>query len=117
MGLSSIHPPSTYMAKHYAPAPLHPHPHTYASRYAPVAPVSYGHSEGSPSEKGIHIDVQTALDYLTSHPIFNSPQGNAEHVSNIIIYGQSIGSGVGLDLAAQNSHAIRGIILENSSTP
>ncbi|KAF8519776.1 Alpha/Beta hydrolase protein, partial [Hysterangium stoloniferum] len=74
----------------------------------------YGHSEGSPSEKGIRIDAQTALDYLTSHPVFNSPQGDAEHVSNIIIYGQSIGGGVGLDLAARNPHAIRGIILENT---
>lgn len=32
----------------------------------------YGHSEGSPSEKGLQIDAQTGLDYLTSHPIFRN---------------------------------------------
>jgi len=28
----------------------------------------YGHSEGSPSETGLCMDAQTALDYVTSHP-------------------------------------------------
>lgn len=52
--------------------------------------VSYGHSEGSPCEQGwlsrllrcyqvnqvvgIKIDAQTALDYLTSHPVLNKTQ-------------------------------------------
>ena len=28
----------------------------------------YGLSEGSPTEKGLKIDAQTALDFITNHP-------------------------------------------------
>ncbi|KAF5309028.1 hypothetical protein D9619_013595 [Psilocybe cf. subviscida] len=68
----------------------------------------YGHSEGSPSEKGIQIDAQTGLDYLTSHPIFKHSQ--------IILYGQSIGGAVAIDLASKNPSKIQALILENTFT-
>ncbi|OAX36782.1 alpha/beta-hydrolase [Rhizopogon vinicolor AM-OR11-026] len=69
----------------------------------------YGHSEGSPSETGLRIDAQTALDYVTSHPYLrNSP---------VILYGQSIGGAVAIDLASRNpSSKITALILENTFT-
>ncbi|EMD36154.1 hypothetical protein CERSUDRAFT_115126 [Gelatoporia subvermispora B] len=66
----------------------------------------YGHSEGSPSEKGIRIDAQTALDYVTSNPTLNR--------TPIVLYGQSIGGAVSIDLASRNPSIIRALILENT---
>ncbi|PPR07865.1 hypothetical protein CVT24_005602 [Panaeolus cyanescens] len=68
----------------------------------------YGLSEGSPSEKGLQIDAQTALDYLTTHPAFSK--------TPIILYGQSIGGAVAIDLASKNPDKIAAIIVENTFT-
>ncbi|KAF8634024.1 hypothetical protein AX17_004289 [Amanita inopinata Kibby_2008] len=68
----------------------------------------YGHSEGSPSERGLCIDAQTALDYLYAHPVFSRTQ--------IILYGQSIGGAVAIDLASRNPGKIHALILENTFT-
>ncbi|KAF7368824.1 Protein bem46 [Mycena venus] len=68
----------------------------------------YGLSEGSPSEKGLQIDAQTALDYLTSNPYFSK--------TPIILYGQSIGGAVSIDLASRNPSKIAALILENTFT-
>ncbi|KAF8811215.1 alpha/beta-hydrolase [Phlegmacium glaucopus] len=69
----------------------------------------YGRSDGSPSEKGLQIDSQTALNYLTSHPLFKE--------TPIILYGQSIGGAVAIDLASRNSaKVINALILENTFT-
>ncbi|KAI0317840.1 alpha/beta-hydrolase [Amylostereum chailletii] len=66
----------------------------------------YGQSEGSPNEKGLQMDAQTALDYVLQHDkLAKGP---------IILYGQSIGGAVSIDLASKNPHAITGIILENT---
>ncbi|KAG9311220.1 Alpha/Beta hydrolase protein [Chiua virens] len=54
----------------------------------------YGLSEGSPSETGLCIDAQTALDYVTSHPYLQR--------TSVILYGQSIGGAVAIDLASRN---------------
>ncbi|KAG2362901.1 alpha beta-hydrolase [Suillus spraguei] len=57
---------------------------------------------------GIRIDAQTALNYLTSHPYLkNTP---------IILYGQSIGGAVAIDLASRNSSKLAALILENTFT-
>jgi len=66
----------------------------------------YGHSEGSPSEKGIRMDAQAALDFVTSHPALSK--------TPVIIYGQSIGGAVSIDLASRNPTKIRALILENT---
>ncbi|OCH84321.1 alpha/beta-hydrolase [Obba rivulosa] len=66
----------------------------------------YGLSEGSPSEKGIRIDAQTALDYVMSNPTLGR--------TLIVLYGQSIGGAVSIDLASRNPSAIRALILENT---
>ncbi|KAJ3509926.1 hypothetical protein NLJ89_g4959 [Agrocybe chaxingu] len=68
----------------------------------------YGHSEGSPSEKGLRIDAQTALDYLTTHPTLKQ--------TPIVLYGQSIGGAVAIDLAGSNPAKIEALILENTFT-
>ncbi|KAF9531417.1 BEM46 family protein [Crepidotus variabilis] len=68
----------------------------------------YGLSEGSPSEKGFQIDAQTALSYLTIHPLLSR--------TPIILYGQSIGGAVSIDLASRNPTKIEGLILENTFT-
>ncbi|KAH9454247.1 hypothetical protein Pst134EA_013376 [Puccinia striiformis f. sp. tritici] len=68
----------------------------------------YGHSSGTPSEKGILLDSQTALDYIQSHPILES--------SRIYLYGQSLGGAVAIAIASDkiNAGKITGVILENT---
>ncbi|KAJ6461088.1 Alpha/Beta hydrolase protein [Mycena sanguinolenta] len=68
----------------------------------------YGLSDGSPSEKGLQIDAQTALDYITSDPCLSK--------TPIILYGQSIGGAVSIDLASRNPSKIAAMILENTFT-
>ncbi|GAA5956380.1 hypothetical protein JCM10213_000556 [Rhodosporidiobolus nylandii] len=66
----------------------------------------YGHSEGSPSEKGLKLDSQTALDYLLSHPELEK--------TPIFLYGQSIGGAVAIHLASQNAQRLKGLVIENT---
>ncbi|KAI0264528.1 hypothetical protein BGY98DRAFT_1041011 [Russula aff. rugulosa BPL654] len=73
----------------------------------------YGHSEGTPSEKGLQVDAQTVLDYVHAHPqLAKTP---------IILYGQSIGGAVAIDLAYQadcrhNHIQITALVIENTFT-
>ncbi|TAK62217.1 MAG: alpha/beta hydrolase [Bacteroidetes bacterium] len=64
----------------------------------------YGKSEGEPSEQGLYNDALAAFDYLAQQKNVN-PQ-------NIVIYGQSLGSAVAIDLATKRSCA--GLIVESS---
>ncbi|CAG8642030.1 9395_t:CDS:2, partial [Scutellospora calospora] len=66
----------------------------------------YGRSEGTPSEKGLKIDAQTTLDYVCNHRIFKR--------TNIIVYGQSLGGAVAIDLVSKNDDKVAGIIVENT---
>lgn len=68
----------------------------------------YGLSTGNPSEKGIMIDAQTGLDYIRSR---EDLKGN-----KIVVYGQSLGGAVSVDLVAKNRGTgdIKGLILENT---
>ncbi|KAL8277283.1 hypothetical protein RQP46_010352 [Phenoliferia psychrophenolica] len=66
----------------------------------------YGRSEGSPDEKGLRLDAQTALDYVLSHPTLEK--------SDIYLYGQSIGGAVAIDLASRNTQRVHGLIIENT---
>ncbi|EMC91404.1 hypothetical protein BAUCODRAFT_127304 [Baudoinia panamericana UAMH 10762] len=68
----------------------------------------YGLSTGSPNEKGLAIDAQTALDYVRQR---NDLKGN-----KIVVYGQSLGGAVSIDLVAKNKGTgdIKGLILENT---
>ncbi|KAL7418130.1 alpha/beta-hydrolase [Mrakia frigida] len=66
----------------------------------------YGLSEGSPTEKGIKIDAQTALDFITNHAVLGQ--------TPIIFYGQSLGGAVAINLAADNKNVPAALILENT---
>jgi fermentation-respiration switch protein FrsA (DUF1100 family) len=68
----------------------------------------YGLSTGSPNEKGLAIDAQTGLDYIRSR---EDLKGN-----RIVVYGQSLGGAVSIDLVSRNKGTgdIKGLILENT---
>lgn len=62
----------------------------------------FGKSQGSPGEQGIYLDAQAAYDYLTSKRNIASER--------IVLYGESLGSAVVIDLAKQNK--VGGVIIE-----
>lgn len=68
----------------------------------------YGLSTGSPDETGLMIDAQTAYDYLR--------QRSATRDHNIVIYGQSLGGAVSIQLVAKNQgdRNLIGLVLENT---
>lgn len=53
----------------------------------------YGKSEGTPSESGLYTDARAAIGYLTS--VQEIP------ISHIIIYGESLGTGVSVQMATE----------------
>ena len=68
----------------------------------------YGLSTGTPDEAGLMIDAQTGLDYIRER---------AETRENdIVIYGQSLGGAVAVQLVAKNQSNKRliGLVLENT---
>lgn len=70
----------------------------------------YGMSTGSPSEEGLMIDAQTALDYIRNRKDIKG--------TKIVVYGQSLGGAVAIQLVAKNQEArdVIGLILENTFT-
>lgn len=70
----------------------------------------YGLSTGTPNEKGLNIDAQAGLDYIrTRKDLANT---------KIVLYGQSLGGAVVINLAQRNGHVgdIKALILENTFT-
>jgi fermentation-respiration switch protein FrsA (DUF1100 family) len=68
----------------------------------------YGLSTGSPDEHGIMIDAQTGYDYLR--------QRAETRDNDIVIFGQSLGGAVSVQLVAknQNDKKLVGLVLENT---
>ncbi|ORY31353.1 Alpha/Beta hydrolase protein [Naematelia encephala] len=66
----------------------------------------YGMSEGHPSEHGMRIDAETALEYITTHPLLGD--------TKLVLYGQSIGGAVCLYAASRHPDLISGLIIENT---
>ena len=68
----------------------------------------YGLSTGTPDEKGLNIDAQTGLDWIRNN--------QETKKSGIVVYGQSLGGAVAIQLVATNkgSGDIVGLILENT---
>lgn len=68
----------------------------------------YGKSTGDPDEKGMNVDAQTGLDYLRGREDLSK--------SKMVVYGQSIGGAVGIQLVSNNLQkgVIAGLILENT---
>lgn len=62
----------------------------------------YGRSEGKPDEQGTYHDAQAACDWLTKRH------------SQIILYGESLGSAVAVDLAVKTPAA--GLVIEEPFT-
>ncbi|KAF9037655.1 Alpha/Beta hydrolase protein [Panaeolus papilionaceus] len=68
----------------------------------------FGTSTGCPSEKGLRIDAQTILDHVLSDP--------RRSQRPIIIFGQSLGGAVAIDLTSRNNDRIAALIVENTFT-
>ncbi|PJF19942.1 hypothetical protein PSACC_00244 [Paramicrosporidium saccamoebae] len=66
----------------------------------------YGESEGTPSEAGLRKDAQAALDKLLSCEKVDKKR--------IIVYGQSIGGAVAIDLTARNQSKVAALMVENT---
>ena len=66
----------------------------------------YGRSEGVPSEAGCYAAADAAYDWLT--------QVSQVAPGRILIYGESLGGGVAVDLAGRRPH--RGLILDSTFT-
>eukprot|EP00292_Cryptomonas_paramecium_P011032 CAMPEP_0113711170 /NCGR_PEP_ID=MMETSP0038_2-20120614/30597_1 /TAXON_ID=2898 /ORGANISM="Cryptomonas paramecium" /LENGTH=323 /DNA_ID=CAMNT_0000637375 /DNA_START=60 /DNA_END=1027 /DNA_ORIENTATION=- /assembly_acc=CAM_ASM_000170 len=69
----------------------------------------YGQSEGSPSEAGLKLDAEAALDLLLARPDVVDPAA-------IFLFGRSLGGAVAIDLAARREEAVRGLVVENTFT-
>jgi len=70
----------------------------------------YGHSEGYPTEAGMKVDAETALDYLLHRDDLDR--------TKIIVFGRSLGGAVALHLCsnAESQSKVRGLIIENTFT-
>lgn len=68
----------------------------------------YGLSTGNPNEEGLRIDAQTGLDFIRNR---EDLKGN-----KIVVYGQSLGGAVAIDLVKENKGTgdIKGLVLENT---
>lgn len=67
----------------------------------------YGRSEGSPSEAGMYLDAQAALNHISSRQM-ESP------TRRLVFFGRSLGSAIAVELAT--SHQVHAIILESPFT-
>ncbi|MBI2646052.1 MAG: alpha/beta hydrolase [Deltaproteobacteria bacterium] len=66
----------------------------------------FGKSEGHPSETGLYQDAEAAYEYLT--------QVRKMDKDNIIIFGQSLGGAIAIDLASKRPASV--LIVENTFT-
>ncbi|KAJ5577962.1 uncharacterized protein N7459_006926 [Penicillium hispanicum] len=68
----------------------------------------YGLSTGTPDETGLKVDAQAGLDYLRQRPETRD--------TKIVVYGQSLGGAVAINLVATNQEQgdVAGLILENT---
>ena len=67
----------------------------------------YGLSEGRPSEKGIYMDAEAALGYMTDELGLAAER-------DVILFGRSLGAGVAVEMATRRE--VRGVILESGFT-
>lgn len=67
----------------------------------------YGRSEGSPSEQGMYLDAEAALDYLRSRQ-------DVDVENRLALFGRSVGAAVAVELATQ--HPAYAVILESPFT-
>lgn len=68
----------------------------------------YGISEGSPSEKGIYLDAQAALDHLMARDDIAKDK--------IIVYGVSLGGAPAAELALKRQDDLAGLVMHSTLT-
>ncbi|XP_010047515.2 alpha/beta hydrolase domain-containing protein WAV2 [Eucalyptus grandis] len=68
----------------------------------------YGVSDGYPSQHGITLDAQAALDHLHARTDIDT--------SRIVVFGRSLGGAVGSVLTKNNPDKVAALILENTFT-
>ncbi|MBI1212011.1 MAG: alpha/beta hydrolase [Alphaproteobacteria bacterium] len=61
----------------------------------------FGGCEGSPTEEGLYADARAALDWLEARGV---------HSTSMILYGESLGSGVAVKMATERR--VAGVVLE-----
>lgn len=66
----------------------------------------YGRSQGSPTEPGLKLDAQAALDHVLSRVDIDT--------SRVILMGRSLGAAVAIHTAAKNKGRIKGLVVENT---
>jgi fermentation-respiration switch protein FrsA (DUF1100 family) len=66
----------------------------------------YGKSRGNPSEKGLYLDADAAWDFLLNEKEFKADR--------VVIFGESLGGAVAVDLAARVRPA--GLVLQSTFT-
>ncbi|KAF8166178.1 alpha/beta-hydrolase [Pholiota molesta] len=66
----------------------------------------YPGNKGRPSEKGLRLDAQAALDYILADPILSTKP--------VIAFGQSMGGAVAIALTSRNVPKIRALVRWNS---
>jgi fermentation-respiration switch protein FrsA (DUF1100 family) len=64
----------------------------------------YGNSDGSPSEEGTYLDAEAAWDHVVSQ--------RGVLPSRLVLFGESLGSGVAVELATRRE--IAGLVLEGA---
>mmetsp|Transcript_27108 Transcript_27108/g.64006 ORF Transcript_27108/g.64006 Transcript_27108/m.64006 type:complete len:333 (-) Transcript_27108:349-1347(-) len=69
----------------------------------------YGLSEGSPTQAGLIMDAEAALDYLLRRRDVVDP-------TSIFLFGRSLGGAVAIELAARRESAVRAVMVENTFT-
>jgi uncharacterized protein len=73
-----------------------------------VDPRGYGRSTGTPSEKGIQIDVRAAYAFISRHPQVNP--------NRLVYYGRSLGAALAIDLASADDHEPAVLVTESAFT-
>ena len=64
----------------------------------------YGRSDGKPSEKGLYLDAEAAIEYLVT-------ERGLVPETDLVLFGRSMGCGVAVEMATR--HRVRAVILES----
>jgi len=67
----------------------------------------YSGNPGHPTKQGLYADARSALAFLADNDI---------SVEDIVLYGESLGSGVAVQIAAESGQPFRALVLEASYT-
>ncbi len=66
----------------------------------------YGRSEGSPSEQGLYLDAEAAIEYLRSREDVKDDR--------LVLFGRSLGGAVAVEMAAR--HEVYALVVESTFT-